>query len=52
MPDVVDDMTGALPDGPLLSSPALDARFTESGFTARAFLDVDDATLVLVALGQ
>lgn len=51
-PDVVDDLAEALPDGPLLMGPALDARFAESGFTARAFLDLDDATVVLVALGE
>ncbi len=51
-PAVVDDLTGALPDGPLLTGPALDARFAESGFVATAYLDLDDATLVLVSLGE
>lgn len=51
-PGVVDALSASLPDGPLLTGQALDARFAESGFTARAFLDVDDATVVLVALGQ
>lgn len=51
-PGVVDALSASLPDGPLLTGQALDARFAESGFTARAFLDVDDATIVLVALGQ
>ena len=52
VPDVVADLTSALPDGPLLAGPGLDAQFAESGFTATAYLDLDDATLVLVSLGQ
>ncbi|GAA1977908.1 hypothetical protein GCM10009718_12960 [Isoptericola halotolerans] len=51
-PDVVDALVPALPDGPLLTGPALDERFAESGFVTAAYLDVDDATLVLVALGE
>ncbi|MDF9876657.1 hypothetical protein [Cellulosimicrobium cellulans] len=51
-PAVVDDLTGDLPDGPLLAGDALDARFAESGFRTTAYLDVDDATVVLVALGE
>jgi len=51
-PAVEDDLTASLPDGPLLAGPALDARFAESGFVTTAYLDVDDATLVLVSLGE
>ncbi|MCB7136046.1 hypothetical protein [Cellulosimicrobium marinum] len=51
-PDVVEGIAGALPDGPLLTGPALDARFAESGFVSTAYLDVDDATVVLVSLGE
>ena len=51
-PAVVDDLAASLPDGPLLAGPALDARFAESGFVTTAYLDVDDATLVLVSLGE
>ncbi len=51
-PAVVDELTSALPDGPLLAGDALDARFAESGFVATAYLDLDDATLVLVSLGE
>lgn len=52
VPAVVDDLRDDLPDGPLLAGDALDARFAESGFVATAYLDVDDATVVLVSLGE
>ncbi|MBD8078640.1 hypothetical protein IF651_06145 [Cellulosimicrobium arenosum] len=51
-PAVVGDLEDSLPDGPLLTGPALDAAFAESGFTATAYLDQDDATVVLVTLGE
>ncbi|MBD5785048.1 hypothetical protein IF650_02535 [Cellulosimicrobium terreum] len=52
VPDVVADLESSLPDGPFLTGPDLDAAFAESGFTATAYLDADDATLVLVTLGE
>ncbi|WP_277212670.1 hypothetical protein [Isoptericola croceus] len=51
-PHAVPDLDAALPDGPLLTGPELDAAFAESGYSTSAFLDADDATLVLVAVGQ
>ncbi|WP_265521581.1 hypothetical protein [Oerskovia flava] len=51
-PDVIAALEPSLPDGPLLTGPELNERFAESGFVATAYLNVDDATLVLVTLGE
>ena len=51
-PDVEDGVRPALPAGPLLQSEALDAKFAQGSFRAKAYLAADSDTVVLVALGQ
>jgi hypothetical protein len=51
-PDVEDGVRSALPAGQLLHSEALDAKFAQGSFRARAYLAADSDTIVLVALGQ
>ncbi|QDW64196.1 hypothetical protein [Oerskovia sp. KBS0722] len=45
-------LDASLPVGDLLRGDALDAAFTQDGFTADVYLDVAAAVLVLVAVGQ
>lgn len=51
-PDVEDGVRSALPTGQLLHSEALDAKFAQGSFRAKAYLAADSDTVVLVALGQ
>ena len=51
-PDVEDGMRAAIPSGQLLRSEALDAKFAQGSFRAKAYLAADSDTVVLVALGQ
>jgi hypothetical protein len=51
-PDVEDGVRAAIPSGQLLRSEALDAKFAQGSFRAKAYLAADSDTVVLVALGQ
>ena len=51
-PDVEDGVRSEMPSGQLLRSEALDARFAQGSFRAKAYLAADSDVVVLVALGQ
>ena len=50
-PVVPHDLAPALTDGPWFAGDALDRAFATSGFAGRAFLDVENTTLVLLVVG-
>lgn len=52
VPDVAEGLREDVPNGPLVTSEGLDRAFSDGGFSADAFLDVEAGQVVLTAKGQ